>query len=375
MGTGTTSSDSCRVGSNNYGELLRQWLSSDASITYERHSCSGDTISGLNSQIGKWGNMGTATVGTLTIGGNDVEFSDLVYYCVITPNTAHLPSTNRQYCLDAEKKANDYMDDSSTNGLRAKLKNAYISILQKSGRNDFDLFVTGYPKFFDEQTTKCNKASFHYWWSTKEIGFLHDPRIVLLTTDLRTELDALVTKLNGVIQGAIQDANNERDTYQVHFVDVVDRFSNGNHRWCEDGVADPEPSRQETWFFLSAWPDVNYDTTAAENSEVQALVSQGQIRLPDSSTCYEDLSSITTGADPYQLAMCRVAQEVADDPSGPQALRLNQANRAIAAGDVSSQDIPWYIATRQAKTFHPRSPGMAAYRDAIIEVMQIVGSV
>lgn len=48
------------------GELLRQWLSGSASITYERHSCSGDTIDGLNSQIGKWSNMGTATVGTLT---------------------------------------------------------------------------------------------------------------------------------------------------------------------------------------------------------------------------------------------------------------------------------------------------------------------
>ena len=58
----------------------------------------------------------------LTVGGNDVGFSDLVYYCVITPNTAHLPSTNRQYCLDAENKAINYMDDSSGNGLRAKLK-------------------------------------------------------------------------------------------------------------------------------------------------------------------------------------------------------------------------------------------------------------
>ena len=254
-------------------------------------------------------------------------------------------------------------------------RNAYISILQKSGRNDFDLFVTGYPKFFDEQTTGCNKASFHYWWSTQEIGFLHDPRIVLLTTDLRTELDALVDKLNGVIQGAIEDANNERDTNQVHFVNIVDKFSNGNHRWCENGVRDPEPSRQDTWFFLSAWPDVNYDTTAAENSEIQALVSQGQINLPDSSSCYNDLSSSANGADPYLLSMCRVSEEIAMDPSGPQASRFNSANAAIAAGDVSSQDVSWYVPTRQIKTFHPRSPGMAAYRDSVIEVMQAVGVV
>jgi hypothetical protein len=104
------------------GDLLYQWLPDNGGISYERHSCSGDTIDGLNGQVGKWGNMGMATVGTLTIGGNDVGFSDLVYYCVITPNTWYWPEQNRKYCLDAEKKANDFMDDSSTNGLRAKLK-------------------------------------------------------------------------------------------------------------------------------------------------------------------------------------------------------------------------------------------------------------
>lgn len=254
-------------------------------------------------------------------------------------------------------------------------RNAYLSILEKSGRGDFDLYVAGYPAFFDEQTTDCNRATFHYWYASNRPSAIHGDRLIMMTTDLRVELDALVTKLNGVILGAIQDANAAHGTSQVHFVDVVERFADGNHRWCENGVADPDPSRQDTWFFLSAWPDVNYDTTAVESSEVRTLVSQGQIKLPDHSTCRTDLSSITTGADPYLLAMCRVAEEVADNPTGPQASRLNQANTAIAAGDVSSQDIPWYVPTRQIKTFHPRSPGMVAYRDAIIHAMQTVGSV
>jgi hypothetical protein len=104
------------------GDLLHQWLPNNGGISYERLSCSGDTIDGLNGQVGKWSNMDRATIGTLTIGGNDLGFSDLVYYCILTPNTWHSKQSDRQYCLDAEKKANDYMDDSSSNGLRNKLK-------------------------------------------------------------------------------------------------------------------------------------------------------------------------------------------------------------------------------------------------------------
>jgi hypothetical protein len=66
--------------------------------------------------------MDRATLGTLTIGGNDLGFSDLVYNCVITPNTARLGSTNRANCLDNEKTANDHMDDESSSGLRVRLK-------------------------------------------------------------------------------------------------------------------------------------------------------------------------------------------------------------------------------------------------------------
>jgi hypothetical protein len=107
---------------------------------------------------------------------------------------------------------------------------------------------------------------------------------------------------------------------------------------------------------------------------MRTLMSQGQIQLPDHSNCRTTLNAIKTGADPYLKALCRISEEVADDPTGPQATRLNKANTAIAAGDMSSQDVSWYLPTRQIKTFHPRSPGMAAYRDAMIYMMQSVGS-
>lgn len=134
MGTGTTTRDKCRVGSNNFGKLLFAWMD-DASIHYEEKVCSGDTLNGLTGQISSWSNPGSASLGTLSIGGNDVGFGDIAYYCVLTPNTYHWGSTNRGYCTDAEKKAVDYMSDTGTSGLRYKLKEAYLSILKRSGQD------------------------------------------------------------------------------------------------------------------------------------------------------------------------------------------------------------------------------------------------
>lgn len=88
---------------------------------YQRLSCSGDVVSDLKGQISSWTSQYLTTIGTITVGGNDVGFADLVYYCVITPNAFTTGPQNRKKCLEAQKKANDLMDDLSINGLRSRL--------------------------------------------------------------------------------------------------------------------------------------------------------------------------------------------------------------------------------------------------------------
>ena len=70
--------------------------------------------------------------------------------------------------------------------------------------------------------------------------------------------------------------------------------------------------------------------------------------------------------------MCRTAEGIAANPNGTGAQNYKAANNEVANGNVTGQHIPWYIPTRQVKSFHPRSPGMAAYRDAIIEAINAV---
>jgi hypothetical protein len=359
------------------GDLLRDWLPTEGPISYERRSCSGDTVDGLNAQIDAWSNADRATLGTVTIGGNDVGFSDLVWYCVITPNNAILGSVTRSHCVDAEQKANDIMDDNGPDSLRARLKNAFLKILDKSGSRGFHLYVSNYPAFFNEETTDCNDASFHYWFGgNRPTSDFPTNRIVYLSQDLRKELNALVQKLNRVLLDAVSDANSEHGGNQVHYVDMNGQFSDGNHRWCEADAKDPDENRQSTWFFLSGWSDVDVDTASIESSEIPDFIGQGQITLPEGCTTDSLLQrDWSESRDPYELVMCRVAAEIQDDPEGEQARRFAQANQDIAAGDVNSQSIPWYLPTRTAKTFHPRTPGMRAYRDAIIAEIQKQGQI
>lgn len=159
MGAGTTSTDKCRIGSNNYGDQIHTFLNDPDMVWPGPLSCSGDTTVELDKKIDDWKTAKDTTLATLTIGGNDVGFSDLVWYCVVTPNTFRLGSTNRKNCLAAEKRAIDFMDDTSDSGLIAKMAAAYLKILQKSRdarhNDDLDLFVAGYPEFFNPDTTDC----------------------------------------------------------------------------------------------------------------------------------------------------------------------------------------------------------------------------
>ncbi|CAG8901464.1 unnamed protein product [Penicillium egyptiacum] len=372
MGTDSTSTDSCRVGGNNYGGLIQKHYSGAGDpVSIEKRVCSGDTTSGLEKQIEDWSSTGSANLATLTMGGNDLAFADIAWNCLLTPNTARWASTYRQWCIESEDKARKLMNDDGEDGLRHKLKTLYKSIIAKAYLPDTKLFITGYTGFFNQDTTDCADSSFHYLWGgykPPSDWFLN--RIVYLTTDLRTELNTLVTQLNNVIEDAVRDANSELATASVYYVDVQQKFD--THRWCEQGIHEPDAKAPNTYFFLSAWNDIplGKDEVAASDSDDSDDVSflqQTGIILPDASNCKETLGE---NPDPYQNWLCLAARDIADEPNGTLAWSYGNATQALKDGDFNSQEISYWSPTRQIKAFHPRSPGMALYRDAILEKIE-----
>lgn len=134
---------------------------------------------------------------------------------------------------------------------------------------DFHLYVSGYPggffnaedlqpmdckhTLFDIQNTAYCPDRFTKCWNRDNIW---------LTVALRQELNGLVLKLNNVTQAAVEQVNKDIGSDQVHFVDVSPYFD--GHRWCEanddPNVHEPNPDNPDTWYFLSAWKDVDAST-------------------------------------------------------------------------------------------------------------------
>jgi hypothetical protein len=234
--------------------------------------------------------------------------------------------------------------------------------------------------FFNVATTDCDKSTFHYHWAA------YNPpsdwplnRIVYLTQELRVELDDLVTDLNNVTQAAISEANTANGGEpQIHFVDLNQRFD--THRWCEQGDwHEPAPNVQSTWFFLSAWPDVSIenasvdnatliDNAAVESSEISNIINTGGIPMPKPGC----LNTTEPNQDPYIRNLCYLAETIAQVPDGLLAKEYANALADIKDRNFTSQHIGYFSPTRQIKTFHPRSPGMKAYQDAIMVSMDML---
>lgn len=364
MGTGKTTGDTCRVGSNNYGTLLNKYLGEH--IPIEKKMCSGDTTTGLERQIKEWKSASTVDFATLTMGGNDLGFSDIAWYCIVTPWPMRNIPAYRKLCVDSESKARSLLNDQGESGMRHKLRTLYKSILNKAEKTDFNLFVTGYVGFFNQDTTDCDQSSFYYL----NAGYKPSGNAVKLTRDLRTELNLLVSQLNNVIEDAVKDANAEAKTTQIHYVDVQQKFD--SHRWCEQGSwHEPDSSVPSTYFFLSSWPDLPLKNEVVESSnfaDVAALVQTGSINLPSPSNCNTALGS---DPDPYAKWMCMVSVEIDANPNGEWAQAYGRATQGVADGNVNIKEINWFTPTSQIKAFHPRSPGMALYRDAILEKIDV----
>lgn len=140
--------------------MINNYLGDESIVWPGPLSCSGDTTAELSKKIDNWKTAKDTNLATLTIGGNDLGFSDLVTHCVIRP---WWPSNGKKHdkeCEEFKQKAKDHLRDSSDDGLPAKLRKSYLKILQKSydARGaGLDLYVAGYAEFFNDQTDDCEK--------------------------------------------------------------------------------------------------------------------------------------------------------------------------------------------------------------------------
>ena len=260
---------------------------------------------------------------------------------------------------DCQGRIRDALAVLSTPVLRQVLLTALTNIITKSDREDFKIYLTGYPAFFNVDTTWCNQVTF--WYATPHHAPLPLPDgYPYLTQGLRRELNDLVQSLNQYLSDTVDELNAQpqyANNPQAVFVPTDPAFN--GHRFCEAGVQEPAPQRSDTWFFLSGWGDNPLPGTPGP-FVAEELITQGNTTaLPDPATCdpYE--------SDPEAAFQCRWSIAV-ETPGSEANMIFDQDMQFVAQGDFSQVRVPWWMPTRQAKTFHPRTLGQEAMKNAVM---------
>lgn len=193
----------------------RQIVDNNKGTIFRNLACGGaSTTSVMLAQV-PW--IQDSQVITLTIGGNEVDFFEIVNACVYQWATF----ANCQAAIDRSRSA---IESEYFRKNLEKLVKAIVNDMEAGAR----LLVTGYAKFFNEKTTQCDHVSFSRKSSENA-----------LTRAKRAEMNDLLRLLNYIIGTTAVDNGAE-------YVDLDAIFE--GHRFCEEGVVEPDVNRNATWF-------------------------------------------------------------------------------------------------------------------------------
>ncbi len=239
-------------------------------------ACTGDVTQNLTDENNPNYQLGavsqTTSFLTLSIGGNDVKFSDILQRCIFGLGTG-------------AGTCNDFIENARTKLYSREMYNDYNNVLnsalekltfeQRSSRNKRTaLYQTGYPQFFDSFTTQCNTITLMYG--------LIGPKLV---QELRRNLNRLTHEVNYVLQYWMDNINVHHttqkfwDTRYSTALDWVDQdLMYTNHRFCRQGVNEPDRGNPDTWFFHLRIPrpadsvSAENNNTAMDNNTAAAIV-------------------------------------------------------------------------------------------------------
>lgn len=239
------------------------------------------------------------------------------------------------------------------------------------------VYVTSYTGFFnaDPGNTQCDDVTFWYWRPGKSGD--HVENRVYLDVNVRSELNDLVNQLNTMLSSSVSQVIADTNTARIHFIDISPQFD--GHRWCEPNIQEPDSDTAQTWFFLSAWidrpppPADDPDELSAQDAADLAVIQANgnQINIPNPSICE---ASLGDNPDLWDQWLCKVvAQDIAQNSTGLWATEVQLANAALTNGDFTSQEVGFFMPTRQIKTFHPRTWGHSGIRSLILTAMQANG--
>ncbi len=334
----------CRQGNGAYPYLInadlmaadrRTGTEPNTTTSFQWLSCTGSIIDdilsgGSSSQIDTFNVSygapdSSPDFATLSIGGNDLGFFDVMNACVFRFYSFYSGTCESALALS----------DEQINSPQFELRLALVmtEILDKvhwEKRPWFVITVTGYTRFFNDETDECDDESLGVWWGGPK-----------LKREVRQRMNKLVLAVNDKLRKSIDEINRRFVTPKIFFVDYDTEFD--GHRFCEPNITEPDYNRTDTWFFLPGGPDhmLLPNQTDGPTTLVAAETLPPSSPLTDPESCLETAEK---SGDWGEKALCYMAVACHRDPS----LRF-----APAYDGITTQNSMWYVPTYYGKTFHP----------------------
>ena len=332
IGTGTDGpEDECRHGVHAYPALMQTDLVDREGAnrtSFQFLSCTGSTTDNLlaggsSSQIDNLNTTINADFALLSVGGNDLGFFDIMNSCIF-----RFYSVYSGTCEAALEKSDKQL---ASPDFEHRLRLVIMEILDRvkwEKKPWFNIFMTGYARFFNVDTDECDDSSFGVWW--------RGPK---LKRELRQRMNRMVLEVNAKIKRSIDAINAGFAEDKVFFVDYDAAFE--GHRFCQPNVTEPDYRRNETWFFLVGGPDNSNSTNPGPNTLAAPPLLSTSSPLVDPDSC---LPAARKSGDWGELAVCMMAKAAQED-----------SELRSPTGELVTENSMWYVPTYYGKTFHPVS--------------------
>ncbi|CAK7211913.1 hypothetical protein SCUCBS95973_001285 [Sporothrix curviconia] len=374
-----------------------QWLSCTGATTLDVLGSSASSTPGQIDALVTDPTLAALDFLTLSIGGNDLGFFDVINACVFR-FYGYYSGTCEAALLAAEALvAEDDLDhdhpSTSPTSFSARLIVILLQLLERvrwEKRPQFRILVTGYARFFNADTDLCDSCSMSVWWHYNNATGIpsNATDTTYLTKGLRRRMNHLVAGANRKLAAVVEQVNgrfgaassqDQGHSPRILFVDYDAAFD--GHRFCEPGVAEPDYKRDATWFFLVGGTDNDNDDDKKGDALLAPTVDPGS-HLVDPLRCRVPADQ---RGDWGERALCDLVQARAADPgllpavgslqadAGTSLMGLDKDAEEVEHGNgrlVSPQNSMWYVPTYYGKTFHPRSNGHMAIRDAIYSIWE-----
>ncbi|KAF2172258.1 carbohydrate esterase family 3 protein [Zasmidium cellare ATCC 36951] len=291
--------------------------------TYFFYSCLGaKTPDVVNVQVPMLQEQPLLDFALLSIGGNNVGFSNVLRNCLLF-------TTTDEACNAAIDRTSQIIDDPGPDGLNQQLQSAWSAVSTRIRSWKPVIIQESYPSFFDiyDDDTWCDGQTLNVVMGTSE------PK---LTSDLRSRLNTLSTQMSTRLVSYVNAWNRAAHPGYARVL-LSDYYGTGDtiygtHRFCRYDVHDLDDS--SIWIFKAYGYDVTtagvqLQSTAGENA---TLTAQQVESTWDASTCAQD-PQYDTWSD--FMFGCEYAL-------------------LLASGNVSS-DTVFGLPEFLSKVFHPKS--------------------